>query len=50
MAAFLEAIEKNTDRVRKAEIEQQLLAYRKLDTYGMVKLWQAFSGRTDLER
>jgi len=49
MSAFLEAIDKNTDEVRKAEIKQQLLAYCKLDTYAMVKLWQIFSGRTDLE-
>jgi hypothetical protein len=33
-----------TSQTRKAEIEQQLLAYCALDTYAMVRLWAAFSG------
>lgn len=48
MEAFLEGIHPDTSAERKAEIEQQLLAYCKLDTYAMVRLWQVFAGRTDL--
>lgn len=48
MSAFLEGIDARTTANRKAEIEQQLLAYCKLDTYAMVKLWQAFADRKDL--
>lgn len=49
MEAFLEAIHPDTPAVRKTQIEQQLLAYCKLDTYAMVRLWQVFAGRTDLK-
>lgn len=48
MDAFLEAIHPDTSIARKSQIEQQLLAYCKLDTYAMVRLWQVFAGRTDL--
>lgn len=48
MEAFLEAIHPDTHAERKNQIEQQLLAYCKLDTYAMVRLWQMFAGRTDL--
>ena len=48
MDAFLEAIHPDTSTERKNQIEQQLLAYCKLDTYAMVRLWQVFAGRTDL--
>jgi len=48
MGAFLEAIHPDTSAERKTQIEQQLLAYCKLDTYAMVRLWQVFAGRTDL--
>lgn len=48
MEAFLEAINPTTSADRKNQIEQQLLAYCKLDTYAMVRLWQVFAGRTDL--
>ena len=48
MDAFLEAIAKETTAARKAQIEKQLLDYCGLDTYAMVRLWQFFSGRTDL--
>ncbi|MFZ3173386.1 MAG: DUF2779 domain-containing protein [Thiobacillus sp.] len=48
MDAFLEAIHPDTGAARKTEIEAQLLAYCKLDTYAMVRLWQVFAGRTDL--
>jgi len=43
--AFLEAIHPNTSQERKAEIQRQLLAYCRLDTFAMVRLWQFFSGR-----
>jgi hypothetical protein len=46
MEAFMEAIQPDTCTERKNQIEQQLLAYCKLDTYAMVRLWQVFSGRT----
>lgn len=49
MEAFLEAIYPDTSAERKNQIEQQLLAYCKLDTYAMVRLWQVFAGRTDLK-
>ena len=44
----MEAIHPDTSAERKQQIEQQLLAYCKLDTYAMVRLWQVFAGRTDL--
>jgi hypothetical protein len=49
MDAFLEAIHPDTSASRKAGIETQLLAYCKLDTYAMVRLWQVFAGRIDLK-
>lgn len=49
MEAFMEAIHPDTGTARKNQIEQQLLAYCKLDTYAMVRLWQVFAGRTDLK-
>jgi len=49
MGAFHEGIHPDTSATRKAEIEQQLLAYCELDTYAMVRLWQVFAGRTDLK-
>jgi len=49
MAAFLEAIHPDTATDRQSQIEQQLLAYCKLDTYAMVRLWQTFAGCTDLK-
>jgi hypothetical protein len=48
MEAFLEGIHPSTSIERKSQIEQKLLAYCKLDTYAMVRLWQVFAGRTDL--
>ena len=48
MEAFLDAIHPDTHIECKNQIEQQLLAYCKLDTYAMVRLWQVFSGQTDL--
>ena len=46
--AFQEAIAPSTPAERKAQIQDQLNAYCLLDTYAMVRLWQVFSGRTDL--
>ncbi|MBI3713743.1 MAG: DUF2779 domain-containing protein [Burkholderiales bacterium] len=48
MEGFSEAIHPSTERERKEQLRQQLLAYCKLDTYAMVRLWQIFSGRGDL--
>jgi len=48
MAAYLEAAHPDTTATRKDEIERQLLDYCKLDTNAMVRVWQHFTGRTDL--
>ena len=48
MEVFLEAIHPDTSFERKTQIKRQLLAYCKLDTYAMVRLWQVFAGRTEL--
>jgi hypothetical protein len=48
MDAFLEAIHPDTSTERKAQIRVQLLAYCKLDTYAMVRLWQVLAGRLDM--
>ena len=48
MDAFSKAIQPGITTERKGEIEQQLLAYCRLDTYAMVRLWQIFNGRNDL--
>jgi len=42
---FCEAIQPSTANERKSEIEKQLLAYCRLDTFAMVRLWQFFTGR-----
>lgn len=44
MNAFLEAIAHSTSSLRRDEINQHLLAYCRLDTYAMVRLWAAFIG------
>lgn len=49
MDAYLEAIHPETSSERKAEIQQQLLAYCSLDTFAMVRLWQFLTGRSDLK-
>ena len=46
MDAYLEALSPQTTAARKAEIEQQLLAYCALDTRALVRLWAAFTGNT----
>lgn len=43
--AFAEAIHPGTAAGRKREIKKQLLAYCRLDTLAMVRLWEFFSGR-----
>ena len=43
IAAYLEAIAPETTSERKQEIEQQLRKYCKLDTYSMVRIWEAFA-------
>ena len=48
MDAFQEAIAITTSKDRKALVEQQLLDYCCLDTFAMVRLWQFFSGRSDM--
>ncbi len=48
MDAFCEAIQPSTSEERKSELERQLLAYCRLDTFAIVRLWQFFSGRNDL--
>lgn len=48
MTAYLEAISPLTAEARKQEISSQLLAYCRLDTFAMVRLWQFFAGRQDL--
>lgn len=44
MEAYIEAIDPSTSDQRKSEIESQLLAYCKLDTFAMVRIWQKFTG------
>jgi len=46
--AYLEAISPLTVATRKQEISEQLLAYCKLDTTTMLRLWQFFAGWQDL--
>ena len=48
MQAYLTAIAPETSPADKTAIENQLLSYCKMDTYAMVKLWQFFTGRSDL--
>jgi len=45
-ANFLEAVAPTTTAERKAEIQQQLLAYCQLDTLAMVRIWEFFTGRS----
>lgn len=43
MEAFAEAVQPNTPANRKQEINEQLLAYCKQDTWAMVKIFEAFT-------
>ncbi len=47
MEAYHEAIQPDTNEERKSVIKRQLLAYCRLDTFAMVRLWQVFSGRDE---
>lgn len=47
MTVFREAIHPQTTPERKKEIQHDLLAYCRLDTFAMVRLWQVFSGRQE---
>ena len=47
MEAFCEAIRPDTTAEQKSEIERQLRAYCRLDTFAMVRLWQFFNGRNE---
>lgn len=49
VTAYIAATDEFADPKDTAHIESQLLRYCELDTYAMVKLWQVFAGRTDLE-
>lgn len=44
MAAYLEAIAPGTDAARKRHLAEQLLAYCRLDTLAMLRLWEFFRG------
>jgi hypothetical protein len=48
MTAYQEAISPLTEETQKKEISEQLLAYCKLDTTALLRLWQFFAGRQDL--
>jgi hypothetical protein len=48
MNAYLEAVAPTTTSERKTQIEDELRRYCRLDTIAMVRLWQFFSGRSDL--
>jgi hypothetical protein len=45
MLAYAEAIAPETTDQRRREIERQLREYCKLDTFAMVRIWKAFSGK-----
>ena len=47
MDAYCEGIRPGTTETRKGEIERELLAYCRLDTFAMVRLWQFFNGRNE---
>jgi hypothetical protein len=46
--AFLESMQPGTTAERREALRRQLLAYCRLDTLAMVKIWQLFSGRRNL--
>lgn len=45
MEAYLEAINPVTSEDRKTELRAQLLAYCKLDTHALVKVWEFFTNK-----
>jgi len=46
MGSFLEAIQDDTTKERKTEINHQLLKYCDLDTFALVRIWQFFTENT----
>lgn len=48
MAVYHEAIHPKTPGERRQAIRTELEKYCHLDTYAMVRIWQVFSGRSDL--
>ncbi|MBK8740503.1 MAG: DUF2779 domain-containing protein [Betaproteobacteria bacterium] len=46
--AYVEATHPATPPSRKAELEAQLLAYCRLDTFAMIRIWSVLAGRADL--
>lgn len=48
MSAYEEAILPQTMDDRRLEIERQLQAYCRLDTYAMVRMWEVFTGKSTL--
>ena len=46
MAAYDEAVRPATTAARREDLRKQLLAYCRLDTFALVRLWQFFSGWT----
>ena len=49
MTAYREAIDGATSPERKLVLQDQLIAYCKLDTFAMVRIWQFFSGQHQLK-
>jgi hypothetical protein len=47
MDAFAEGIDLRTTATRKTQIRNGLLAYCKLDTLAMVRVWQVFANKSD---
>jgi len=45
MAAYAEGVSPEADPTRRDQIRRQLLAYCRLDTFALVRLWQVLSGR-----
>lgn len=48
-AAYAEAVDPKTPAERREALRAGLLAYCRLDTYAMVRLWQVLAGRADLD-
>lgn len=46
--AYLEAIRPETEHDRRETLRDQLERYCELDTWAMVRLWQFFTGRSDI--
>lgn len=49
VAAYLAATDMFEPHPDEAAVREQLLRYCELDTYAMVKLWQVFAGREEME-